>query len=84
MKHEEIRKLVGNKFFTAKFVKKNGELRVLNGRLGVKKGVKGVGKKFNDVDYNLLTVYDLKKKSFRTIALDRLVEIKVKGKVITL
>ena len=84
MNHEEIRKLVGNRFFTATFVKKNGELRVLNGRLGVKKGVKGVGKKFNDVDYNLLTVYDLKKKSFRTIALDRLVEIKTKGKVITL
>ena len=84
MNAEQIRKLVGNSFFSAVFTKKNGELRKMNCRLGVKKGVKGVGKNYNDVDYNLLTVYDLKKKAFRAINLDTLEQIKAKGKVINL
>jgi len=36
-----IKAIKTGKFFTIKFVKKNGELRELNGRLGVKKHLKG-------------------------------------------
>ena len=82
MKTEQVRKLVGNTFFGATFIKKNGETRKMLCRCGVKKGVKGVGKNYNDVDYNLLTVYDVSKKGFRTINLNTLKELRVKGKVI--
>jgi len=32
---QDFRNLVGNKFFSVKFIKKNGDVRDLNGRLGV-------------------------------------------------
>ena len=38
---DKFRKLVGNKFFTVKFVKKDGTIRDLNGRLGVKSKLRG-------------------------------------------
>lgn len=41
MNINEIRQLVGNKFFSAIFTKKNGDLRKILCRLGVKKHLKG-------------------------------------------
>ena len=49
-------------------------------RVGVKKYLKGGIKKY-DYD-NLVTVYDLKKKAYRTINLDTLMQLKAKGKVV--
>lgn len=82
MKSTELKKMLGTKFFTAKFIKKNGEQRTMNCRLGVAKDIKGTGKRFNDDDHNLITVYDLHKKGYRTIPVDRLLELKAKGVVI--
>ena len=78
MTKTELKKLVGNQFFSAQFVKKNGEVRKMLCRVGVKKYLKGGVKKY-DYD-NLVTVYDLKKKAYRTIPLDRLMEVRAKGK----
>jgi hypothetical protein len=82
MNTKQVKKLVGNTFFSATFVKKDGTLRKMHCRCGVKKGLKGVGKNYNDVDYNLLTVYDIKKQGYRTINLNTLKELRAKGKVI--
>lgn len=80
MTKTEIKKMVGNQFFSAVFVKKNGEVRSMLCRLGVKKYLKG-GEKRYDYD-DLMTVYDVKKKGYRTINLNTLMQVKAMGKVV--
>lgn len=46
------------KFFTAKFTKKNGEQRTLNGRYGVKKHLKGGVMPYKPGDYGLVVVHE--------------------------
>lgn len=75
---------LGNKIFTATFRKKDGSLRVMNCRLGVKKYLKGGQKSYNDDDFNYLTVFDLSKKSYRTININTLLELKANGKTLSL
>lgn len=79
---ESIKKLVGNKFFSAEFIKKNGEKRKMLARLGVKKYLKG-GTKGYEYD-DLLTVYDMQKKAYRTIPVNRLLSVKANGKTMEL
>ena len=57
------------KFFVVEFEKKDGSLRRLVGRLGVRKGVTGEGMKYDPQDYGLQTVYDVQKKGFRHVNL---------------
>ena len=64
---------VQGKFFTAKFVKANGEERTMNCRFGVTKYLKG-GLDHNDRT-KYLTVYDVQKKGYRNIPVQRLIEI---------
>ena len=73
---ELIRKSKG-KYFGVSFYKKNGELRAMSARLGVKKGVNGKGQKYNPADFGLLTAYS--KDGFRMINLNTLVSLKVEG-----
>lgn len=48
------------RIFTVQFVKRtNGELRTMNCRGGVKKGVKGRGMAYNPAHKNLVPVYDM-------------------------
>lgn len=68
---EMIRKQVGSKFFVVEFIKKDNTRRRMVARLGVKKGVNGVGRKFEDKDHQL-TVYDVTNKGHRIINLDTL------------
>ena len=81
MKKKLFRNLVGNKIFTVTFEKKDGTMRVLNGKLGVTKHLKG-GKKGYDYKH-LITVFDLKKKGYRTVNLDTITEIKAQGLTVT-
>ena len=71
--------LSDGKVFTVVFVKKDGSIRKMNARLGVKKGVKGVGMSFDPYSKNLLPVYDMQKKGFRMINADTLIKITHKG-----
>tara|TARA_A100001011_G_scaffold327416_1_gene351532 strand:+ start:111 stop:392 length:282 start_codon:yes stop_codon:yes gene_type:complete len=64
---------------SASFIKKNGEDRILNGRLGVKKHLKGGELKYNPSDYDLMTIFDVQKKQYRMINLETLYSMKVKG-----
>ena len=70
---EVLPSCVQGKIFTAKFVKKDGEFRTINCRLGVKKHLKG-GRNYNASDSNI-TVFDLKNKGYRNIPVQRLVEL---------
>jgi hypothetical protein len=82
MNKKEIKTLVGNKFFTVDFIKKDGSLRVMNCRMGVTKALKGGEKTYNDDDFNYLTVFDVKVNAYRTINLDTIQRLKVNGETI--
>jgi len=67
--------------FTAEFIKKDGSIRVMNCRTGVKKHLKGGKLAFNPADYKLLPVYDLKAKGYRFVNLKTLRKISYGGSV---
>ena len=56
------------RFFSCTFIKKDGSIRNMNCRVGVHKGVKGVGRKFGTP--NLVTVFDAQAKEYRMINVD--------------
>lgn len=62
------------KIFTVTFLKKNGSLRVLNGRLGVTKHLKGGLSTLNPLEY--ITVYDLQSKGYRAINRSTIIDVK--------
>ena len=78
----KVKELVGNKIFTAWFIKKNGDVRKINCRLGVKKHLKGGTKPYKDSDHDLLTVFDMQKGAYRSINLNTLQSIAVNGKIL--
>ena len=82
--------------FSVTFVKRTtGDVRTMNARLGVKKGVTGVGMAYNPKSKNLMACYDVQKaqemkaqgldsveaakKSYRMINLDDILSLKVGG-----
>ena len=56
------------RWFSCTFIKKDGSMRVMNGRIGCHKGIKGVGRKFQKE--NLVTVFDAQAKEYRMINVD--------------
>jgi hypothetical protein len=80
---------------TVSFIKRtNGELRVLNGRVGVKKYVKGAagkGPSYDPKAHNLFTIFDMqvaarlpeeqRAKAYRSIGLESVLEIHAGGLV---
>jgi len=62
------------KIFTVTFLKKDGTIRVLNGRLGVKKYLKG-GESTLDKD-QFITVYDMQSKGYRAINKSTIIDVK--------
>lgn len=62
-------------FFTIKFIKKNGELRELNGRLGVKKYLKGGELGYDPATFNYIIVFDVVAKGYRTVNVDTVTEL---------
>ena len=67
------------KFFSVTFTKKDGSTRNMTARLGVKKGIKGVGMKFNPAEKDLMVVWATDRKSYRMINLKTISSIKVNG-----
>jgi hypothetical protein len=58
----------------------NGEVRNMAARNGVIKHLKGGDLNYDPKKKNLLIVFDMNKKGYRSIPLDRVMEIKVGGK----
>ena len=63
------------KIFSVEFFKKDGELRKMNARIGVKKGVNGKGLKYDPFERGYLVAFDMGKDSFRTINLNTIQSI---------
>lgn len=78
----EILKSTKGKFFSVTFVKKDGSIRVLNGRLGVKKYTHGGELKFDPEGKGLMVVFDVIKKGYRMINLGTVRKIKFKKEYI--
>lgn len=77
-----LRELNDGRIFGAVFVKRSdGLLRRMRCRTGVTRYLKGGEKKFDDSKRNLLTVWDVDKQAYRSIPIDRIVELRHHGKV---
>jgi len=78
-----LRSLIGSTsgtIFSVTFTKRTtGEDRKMVCRTGVRKGVKGVGMSYDPGEKDLVVVFDMQKKGFRTIPLEGIKEIKVRG-----
>jgi pyruvate/2-oxoglutarate/acetoin dehydrogenase E1 component len=68
------------KTFTVEFIKKDGSNRVMNARLGVKKGTTGTGMAYKPTDRGLLPVYDMQKRAFRMINFDTIIAYTIHGR----
>ena len=68
------------KIFGVKFIKRGtGENRIMSARLGVSKGVKGIGLRYDPESRQLIPVYDMNKKEYRMINLETLSTVSFKG-----
>lgn len=66
--------------FTVEFVKKDGTVRVMNCRMGVKAYVTGVGRKYDPAEKGLLGVYDMQTQWYRQVNLKTLISLRMEGK----
>ena len=71
------------KIFSVTFVKRTtGEIRAMTCRLGVTKHLKGGDKAYDPKDYDLVTVFDMQKQGYRSIPIDAILDLKIKGEEI--
>ena len=75
----EIARIAGNKFISVSFLKKDGSPRTINGRLHVKRYLKG-GDNPNTRNDAFLIIYSMRDKGYRTINLDTVFRIAASGK----
>jgi len=69
----EIKKTAGKIFFV-EFVKKDGSIRKMLARTGVKKGINGNGHSLKEETKNhVIRVYDMMKQAWRTITYDKVI-----------
>ena len=76
--------MLGGTFFRATFVKKDGSVRNMLARTGVKSHLKGGSylHGHSSKHPNLVPVYDVQKGAYRSINLDTLLELKAHGKTL--
>ena len=76
----DIIKSSKGKFFSVIFIKKDGTLRTMNCRLGVKKYLKGGKLRFSPSKKGLVVVFDREKREYRMININTTQSLKVNGK----
>lgn len=82
---KEFRKTVGEtQIFSVDFVKKDGSLRKMIARLGVKKHLHGGTLKYNAEEKSLLPVFDMEKQAYRMVNISTIQEIRFNGEKIKL
>ena len=78
--YDRIKKILGTgKISYVEFYKKDGSLRKMLGRTGVRKDVTGEGLKFDPKEKNLITFRDVQKQAHRMINVDTIQTIKAQG-----
>jgi len=78
-KAKELIHDTNGKIFSSTFIKKNGQHRLLTGRLKVTKGLKEDAKPrpYEPSKYNLVCVYDMTKQSYRMINFNTLLTLTI-------
>jgi hypothetical protein len=84
---EEAKKLIkgsGGQFVSVEFIKKNGDVRKLNGRMGVHSSkyapLKNVGLAYDPDEYGLIGIFDAQNKGYRMVNINTLLGMKIDGK----
>lgn len=67
------------KIFRVEYVKKDGSIRSMMARTGVKKGVSGKGLKYNPISKALLPVYDMVAMGYRMINFQTIKSLSMNG-----
>jgi hypothetical protein len=76
---QTLKEMVGSKIFSVVFEKKDGTLREMVCRLGVRKHLKGGELKYSPEDFNYLVVFDMTAQDYRTINVNTLKKFKLDG-----
>ena len=80
----DILKKSNGQIFTVAFRKRtNGEIRIMNARLGVQKRLTGKGMSYNPKNRGLMTVFDMQKQEYRMIDIRTVIWLKVNGTMYT-
>jgi hypothetical protein len=77
---EEAKRLIketNGKFFTVTFIKKDGSVRVMNARLGVKAYLKGGELPYDPASKGLIPVYDVKTGDYRMVNVNTITSLKI-------
>jgi len=82
MNIQEFKSEVKGNFFRACFLKKDGTVREMTARFGVKKHLKGGELAYNAEALNYIIVFDVEKEAYRTINMDKLIFLRYNGKEI--
>jgi len=70
----------GGKVFAVEAIKRStGELRLYNGRIGVHAYVNGRGMAYDPTDKGLLTIFDMAKHGYRSVAVEGITRVKMHG-----
>jgi hypothetical protein len=80
MNIQEFKTEVKGNFFRACFIKKDGTVREMTARFGVKKHLKGGELKYSPESLNYIVVFDIDKGEYRTINMDKLIYLRYNGK----
>jgi len=70
--------LDNGRFFSVTFRKKDGTIRKMLARRGVKRNLQG-NPRYNPDDYNLLVVWSVNDEAYRSIKINRILEVKANG-----
>ena len=65
------------RIFYAEYIKRDGSLRRMTARLGVRKGVTGKGMRYNPLERGLLPVFDMDRADWRMVNLNTLQRLSV-------
>jgi hypothetical protein len=80
MNIQEFKSEVKGNFFRACFIKKDGSVRELTARFGVKKHLKGGELGYDAEALNYIIVFDVDKQAYRTINMNKLIFLRYNGK----
>jgi len=83
-KAKELIKESKGLIFAATFTKKDGTQRIMNARLGKKYTPTGKAAPFKPSDYNMISVYDMRKKGFRMINFNTLKKLSINANKYTI
>jgi hypothetical protein len=75
----DLASLRSGKIFSVQFVKRDGSVRAMLARTGVKKHLKGGELKYNPAECNKLVVWSFDSKGYRTINTDAILKLKHDG-----